>query len=144
MLTFKYFPKYKKTLPYYDVFPLVLTIDLETKGFLGLNFHYLKPFDRAILMGALYKYQSMKSFQHIIKAPYSRLLEQKSLVYFRPCIKRYLYQNMSPNMAIISPHLWDLALFLPTEKFLSMSGEESFTTKKVWQNSKKTINKYRK
>ena len=38
---FVYDPKYKKTLPYYDTFPLVLPLERYNDGFLGLNFHYL-------------------------------------------------------------------------------------------------------
>ena len=38
---FVYDPKYKKTLPYYDTFPLVLPLERYSDGFLGLNFHYL-------------------------------------------------------------------------------------------------------
>ena len=39
---FFYDPKYKKTLPYYDTFPLVLPIERIPGGFAGINFHYLK------------------------------------------------------------------------------------------------------
>ena len=38
---FVYDPKFKKTLPYYDTFPLVLPIDTFKGGFLGFNLHYL-------------------------------------------------------------------------------------------------------
>ena len=40
---FFYDPKYKKTLPYYDTFPLVLPIERIPGGFAGINFHYLRP-----------------------------------------------------------------------------------------------------
>lgn len=135
LITFKYDPKYKFSLPYYDVFPLVLTLDVNSTGFLGLNFHYLKPIERAIFMDALYKYQSTKYFQKIIRIKYTQLLKNDSLRYYRPCIKRYLYKNMSQNMAIISPHLWDAALFLPSEKWMSHTNEEGFTKTKVWDKS---------
>ena len=38
---FMYDPKFKKTLPYYDTFPLVLQLETYPDGFLGINFHYL-------------------------------------------------------------------------------------------------------
>ena len=41
MNLYYYMPKYEKTLPYYDVFPLVIPIKRLPGGFLGLNFHYL-------------------------------------------------------------------------------------------------------
>ena len=38
---FFYDPKFKKTLPYYDTFPLVLPLETYNDGFLGINMHYL-------------------------------------------------------------------------------------------------------
>lgn len=144
LIAFKYVPKNKMTLPYYDEYPLVLTLAVDGEGFLGLNFHYLRPIERAILMESLHKYESKRNFQRIIKIRYEQLLGKEQLKYFRPCIKRYLYKQMSPNMAIISPHLWDMSLFLPTEKWKSHTNKEAFTKRRVWQNSKKLIRKHKK
>ena len=38
---FFYDPKFKKKLPYYDTFPLVLPLETYNDGFLGINMHYL-------------------------------------------------------------------------------------------------------
>ena len=38
---FIYDPKWKKKLPYYDTFPLVLPLETYPDGFLGINMHYL-------------------------------------------------------------------------------------------------------
>ena len=38
---FHYTPKNSESLPYYDVFPLVLILAKYNDGFLGLNLHYL-------------------------------------------------------------------------------------------------------
>ena len=40
---YAYDPKLKGTLPYYDIFPLVLPLDPIKGGFIGMNFHYLPP-----------------------------------------------------------------------------------------------------
>ena len=47
---YHYDPKYKATLPYYDVFPMIMLIGVDNDTFLGLNFHYLPPKLRAILL----------------------------------------------------------------------------------------------
>lgn len=39
MFLFGYDPKHKKTLPYYDRFPLVIPVDEAEGGFVGLNMH---------------------------------------------------------------------------------------------------------
>ena len=53
MYFFSYDPKWKDKLPWYDRFPLIFPIERYNDGFLGINFHYLHPRDRAILMDEL-------------------------------------------------------------------------------------------
>ena len=50
LFAYYYRPKHMMTLPYYDQFPLVMLIGYEKDTFLGLNFHYLNPKIRAILL----------------------------------------------------------------------------------------------
>ena len=52
MYAFKYDPKTKNDLPYYDTFPLIFPVRMDSDGFLGINFHYLPPVLRAKLMNA--------------------------------------------------------------------------------------------
>ena len=47
---FGYNPKLRKTLPYYDVFPLILPLEAFSGGFIGMNFHYLPPLLRMRLL----------------------------------------------------------------------------------------------
>ena len=49
-----YDPKHKKTLPYYDRFPLVIPFQKAKGGFLGLNLHYLPHGLRAKFLDQLY------------------------------------------------------------------------------------------
>ena len=43
MYMFFYDAKYKDTLPFFDIFPLVFPIEFYSEGFLGINLHYLPP-----------------------------------------------------------------------------------------------------
>ena len=56
MNMFFYDTKYKKTLPYYDTFPLVLPLEFYSDGFLGINFHYLPIPLRIKLLDGLVDY----------------------------------------------------------------------------------------
>ena len=44
MNLFVYDPKYKKTLPFYDTFPLVLPLETIKGGFMVLNFQDSDPY----------------------------------------------------------------------------------------------------
>ena len=50
---FYYDPKTKADLPYYDRFPLVLVLDIQKDGFMGLNLHYLPIRQRIALLDKL-------------------------------------------------------------------------------------------
>jgi hypothetical protein len=55
---FFYDPKYKQVLPYYDRFPLVLPLQTIPGGFMGMNFHYLRPLQRVSLLDRLQRFAS--------------------------------------------------------------------------------------
>ena len=75
MYMYRYDPKHKATLPYYDTFPLVFPINKVQGGFLGLNLHYLPPVLRAKLMDALYAQTNNKKYDETtrLKVSYSVL-----------------------------------------------------------------------
>ena len=50
---FFYDPKYKQVLPLYDRFPLVLPLETIPGGFMGMNFHYIRPVQRINLLNNL-------------------------------------------------------------------------------------------
>jgi len=135
IVTFKYTPKHKDTLPYYDMYPLVLIIDISPQNFLGLNFHYLRPIDRAIFMDRLYKYQKLSVKDQTLKINmyYEWLQSSARLSYYKPCVKRYRTANIGNMFYTLMPQEWDIALFLPTEKFVGAN------KRTVWKHSISTI-----
>ncbi|CAB4141269.1 DNA end protector protein [uncultured Caudovirales phage] len=137
IVTFRYKPKLKDVLPYYDTYPLVLILKIIPGGFIGLNFHYIDPRSRAYFMDVLYDYLKYyaQSKELKINITYDKLANTPRLSYYRPCIKRYLNSNIGNMFYILSPDEWNIALFLPTESFVKETKEE------VWGESKKIIGK---
>ena len=119
MYMYFYDPKHKATLPYYDTFPLVFPIERYSDGFLGINFHYLPLPLRARLMDNLYDITSNKKFDDStkIKATYSLLNGASKFKHFRPTVKRYLVNHIRSRFLFVHPTEWDMALFLPVQKF---------------------------
>jgi hypothetical protein len=135
MYLFNYDPKHKKTLPYYDTFPLVFPIDSTPDGFLGLNLHYLPLRQRAILMDALYGLVSDQKYDSNtrLRLSYNLLKNASKYKLFKPTIKRYLRSKIKSRFVRIEPVEWDMALFMPLQKFSKASQE------KVWQDSLKKV-----
>ena len=135
MYMFAYDAKHKETLPYYDAFPLIFPVRLLDDGFLGLNFHYLQPNLRAMLMDSLYTLNSDPKLTDKAKVQlsYQLLRSASQFKYFQPCLKRYLYSQFRSKFVYVDPDTWDIALFLPTEQF------RGATNTQVWSDTRKAI-----
>jgi hypothetical protein len=128
MYMFQYDPKGKATLPYYDRFPLVIPIgSSRTRGmaanrgsFLGINLHYLPLQLRARLMDALYATATTQELDETtrLRISYNILQQAARYRFFKPCIKRYLIPHVRSKFFYIQPTEWDMALFLPTDRFV--------------------------
>jgi hypothetical protein len=120
MYTFFYNPKHKKTLPYYDRFPLIFVIDLYADGFLGMNMHYIPLLFRARLMDALYSIQINDTARADKKLAltYNLLARASKFRYFKPTIKRYLFQKVTSRYIYIPTEEWDIAAFVPSARFV--------------------------
>ena len=135
MYMFSYNPKHEKTLPHYDMFPLIFPIGMKNNGFLGMNLHYLPPVLRATLMNNLYETLNNKKYDNTtkLKISYELLNAAGRFKEFKPCIKRYLFSHVVSNFQYVSPEDWDKAIMLPTERFVGKSKD------KVWADSMSKI-----
>jgi len=123
MYFFAYDPLTKKTMPYYDRFPLVIPIEQYADGFLGMNLHYVPPTYRAKLLDKMMDVASNKRFDERTRLRVSYELLNGSSRYdiFKPCVKRYLYKQMRSKFIRIDANEWDIAIFLPVSKFVGAS-----------------------
>ena len=136
MYLFQYDPKGKKTLPYYDRFPLIFPIAAgRTNGFaasggsfLGINLHYLPLPLRAKLMDALYKTATTKELDETtrLKISYQILSQASRYRFFKPCIKRYLVSHVKSRFFYIEPTEWEMALFLPLDRFVGANKQRIY------------------
>lgn len=138
MYSFFYIPKHKddiSALPYYDIFPLVFPVQPAKGGFYGINMHYLPPTLRAALMDELFTLRSSDRFDDRTKLvlSYQVLKKASKMSAFAPCFKHYLIPYVYSQFLYIEPSDWNIALFLPTERFVRASKQQ------VWQRSRKAF-----
>lgn len=128
---FFYDPKYKETLPHYDVFPLVFPFEKTDRGFIGLNMHYLSYKFRIILLDNLMKFKNTDTIDETTRLRYSwnmlRGISKHRLV--EPCVKHYLYDHIETQIKLISPTDWTTAMMLPVESFHKARANE------VWKQN---------
>jgi len=117
---FVYDPKMKKTLPYYDTFPLVLPIDTFKGGFIGLNLHYLPINLRVRLLDRLVDDTNNTKFDATTKivADYRSL---KKVRLIKPAIKKYLASQVQSRFRRIDADEFTIAALLPVARFKKAS-----------------------
>ena len=117
---FVYDPKGKKTLPYYDTFPLVLPIEEYNNGFLGINLHYLSIPMRIRLLDRLIETANNKKFDEStsLNANYRAL---KKIDLIKPCLKRYLTGHFRSKFRKVTADEFIVATLLPVQRFKKQS-----------------------
>ena len=129
---FLYNPKFKKKLPYYDTFPLVLPLETYNDGFLGLNLHYLPIPLRIKLLDRLVDYSNNSQFDESTRliVDYSRL---KKIKLIQPTIHKYLASQVRSQFRRIDADEFTVATLLPVQRFKKASAKE------VWSDSRSMI-----
>ena len=129
---FFYDPKLKKTLPYYDRFPLVLPLERYNDGFLGINLHYLPIPLRIRLLDRLVDFSNNTKFDEstILNVNYTNL---KRVNLIKPTIKRYLAGKVKSAFRRIDADEFTIATLLPVQRFSKASEGQ------VWNDSRKMI-----
>ena len=135
MYMYNYDPKLKNELPYYDAFPLVFVVKYYDNGFLGLNLHYLPPKLRLELFDALLNLATNDKYDETtrLRISWSIVQSMSKSKYVKPTVKRYLYKQLRSLYIEVPADEWEIALFLPLERFRKGSRQ------KVWSDSRRMI-----
>ena len=119
---FRYDPKLKAPLPYYDTFPLVMPIQSAAGGFLGINFHYLPIPLRMRLLETLDK----RGF----RGDYRKL---KNIREVKPTIKHYLRKQFASGFLELEEDDYAPSIFMPVAQFRKAGASQ------VWRDSRRMI-----
>lgn len=120
MYLYLYDPKYKATLPFYDMYPLTMPVEMYLDGFLGINLHYLPALARIRLLNSLidftdenkYKMNKRLSLSYEILRGYSTLFKGVD-----GCIKKYLFSHVRSSFHEVDPSNWEKAAVLPLQRW---------------------------
>ena len=113
MNLFGYDPKHKERLPYYDTFPLIFPLEPAKGGFIGLNFHYLRPGARVAFLRSLANTTTDKKFDK--KTRYR--INWRNNEFMRKTAKHYLFNHVRTSFLNITAEEMAIAIFLPVARF---------------------------
>ena len=100
-----------------------------------MNLHYLPLPLRAKLMDSLYDLTNNTKYDEStrLRLSYDILNNAAKFKWFTPTIKQYLYSHVKSRFLLIDSVEWDMALFLPTERFVKKNKTQ------VWRESRQII-----
>ena len=123
---FGYNPKLRRTLPYYDIFPLVLPLEPITGGFMGMNFHYLPPLLRFRLLERMQATATDQRFDSKTKFDVT-YDDVKNIRIVKPTIKKYLYSHVQTGFLRINADEAAVAIYLPVQRFKKASEAQVYS-----------------
>jgi len=131
MYLFNYNAKHKDTLPFWDMFPLVIPFSPANGGFLGLNIHYLPYSLRVALLEKLFDFSTSDSLNAETKMLFSWGMVSSAARYrgVESCVKHYLLNHVNSNFMYVDPRDWYTAAMMPLDRFVG-AGKGT-----VWKNS---------
>ena len=129
MYAFKYDPKHKETLPYYDTFPLVIIADPLPTGFSGINLHYVAPLIRARLLGKLMDDSDLEvDIKSKLNSKWGFISNFSRYPEVRGSVKKYLTRQIGGRMYKVNPVHWKSAIFLETQSFVGVQASDIYRT----------------
>lgn len=137
MFIFKYDPKTKDDLPYYDTWPCSLIFGMEGDRVLGINIHYLnigmrcKLFDKLWQIAMVYRNQQ----QQCKRMTWKLLGNVAKFPEVVPCVKSYLYSHIRSKLIKVEIDDWKTAIHLNIASFNKKSNTY------VTRESTKIVNK---
>lgn len=117
LVTYRYDPKHKATLPIYDTFPLVLITSVEGYAWRGINLHYVPPRIRMWMLMELARIADAQMTENQrLKVTYNTVRSfLKSVGY----IKMYLADHLYSPILNLDYYSWEMVAFLPTQRWVS-------------------------
>lgn len=123
LFIFKYDPKFKAELPYYDNWPCSLIFGVENDIVRGINFHYLpvtlraKLFDKIWQIAMVYR----NNQQQCKRITWKLLSNVAKFPEVRVAVKSYLYSHLQSRLIKVDMDDWKTAMLLPIASFAKKS-----------------------
>ena len=124
----------------YDAYPLIFLLSITPDSLEGINFHYMVPKQRIVLLGRMFEYLNSEDFDDrtkLFSVKFRRTIKNNKLFkYARACYREYKPGRIDSKIIQVHPMDWELAITVPTERFVTMNGGR-VASKKIWTQTNK-------
>ena len=126
----------------YDEFPLIFLLVEEPGSLEGINFHYMTPKERIVLLGRMFEYLNSEDFDNrtkLFSTKFRRTIKNNRLFrYARACYREYKPGRIDSKIIQVHPMDWELAITVPTERFVTPKGGR-VASKKMWIQTNRLV-----
>jgi len=126
----------------YDEFPLIFLLAEEPGSLEGINFHYMVPRERIVLLGRMFEYLNNEDFDSrtkLFSVKFRRTIKNNRLFrYARACYREYKPGRIDSKIIQVHPMDWELAITVPTERFVTPKGGR-VASKKIWIQTNRLV-----
>tara|TARA_B110000495_G_scaffold112979_1_gene97784 strand:- start:150 stop:1196 length:1047 start_codon:yes stop_codon:yes gene_type:complete len=135
-----YFYQYIPEIPNntFDMYPLIFILQKNEKWFEGINFHFMNPKQRAILLEHMFDYLNKQDYTlntRILFNSFNKVLSgNRKFKYGKYCYRKYSFDSIRSKVIEVHPLDWEIAMSVPTEKFYSLK-KRRLPDKVVWKNT---------
>lgn len=137
MYMYFYHPIGVKTLPYYDIFPLVIPFAEDDTTFTAINFHYLPPKVRYVLLKNLLDFANNDKLDEKtrLKLQWGYIGGVSRYAGINAAVKKYRKDHVQSQFLFVPADQWFNAILLPVEKFNTGENMTYIDKSLVWKDS---------
>jgi len=137
MYMFFYQPIGVDTLPYYDIFPLILPFSEDATTFTGINFHYLPVKVRYVLLKNLLDFSTSSKLDEAtrIRVQWNYIRGVSRFAGVSSAVKKYRKDHVQSQFLQVPADQWFNAVMLPVEKFNTGPSMIYIDKNLVWRDS---------
>lgn len=135
-----YFYQYVPEIPdnTFDMYPLIFILNKTETWFEGINFHFMNPKQRAVLLEHMLDYLNKQDYTlntRILFNSFNKVLSgNRKFKYGKYCYRKYNFDNIRSKVIEVHPLDWEIAMSVPTEKFYSLN-KRRLPDRIVWKNT---------
>ena len=121
MYFYKYRPDPVETT--FDLYPLIFILNKSQDHFEGINFHYMSPKARMLLLENIFLYLNNMEYDRNTKILFNSFIKvirnNRKFKYAKQCYRQYKFANIESKIIEVHPLDWEIAMQVETERFYS-------------------------
>lgn len=138
MYFYRYLPEAEQLKSTFDMYPLIFIMNKSIDHFEGINFHYMTPKHRAMLLENMFSYLNRQDYTRNTRILFNSFVKvirnNRKFKYAKFAYRKYKFDSIISKVIEVHPLDWEIAMSVPTEKFYS-ENKRRLPNEIVWKQT---------